>query len=59
MGYKIVGGDYSSFELAIIAEYSKDPLWIDVLNSGGNLHSELCAKTFNIPIEDVKKPFPT
>lgn len=57
-GYKIVGGDYSSFELAIIAEYSKDPLWISTLQNGGNLHSELCAKTFNISIEDVKKPFP-
>lgn len=57
-GYKIVGGDYSSFELAIIAEYSKDPLWVETLNNNGNLHSELCAKTFNISIEDVKKPFP-
>lgn len=57
-GYKIVGGDYSSFELAIIAEYSQDPLWVETLKSGGNLHSELCAKTFNIPIENVNDPFP-
>lgn len=57
-GYKIVGGDYQSFELAIIAELSNDPLWINTLLEGGNLHSVLCAATFNIPIEDVEKPFP-
>jgi DNA polymerase I-like protein with 3'-5' exonuclease and polymerase domains len=55
---KMIGGDYSGFELAIIAEFSDDPVWIDTLNSGGNLHSILCAMTFDIPIEDVKKPFP-
>ena len=57
-GYKIVGGDYSGFELAIIAEYSKDPVWLDTLTSGGNLHSVLCAMTFDIPESEVKTPFP-
>jgi DNA polymerase-1 len=57
-GYKIVGGDYASFELAIIAELSNDPLWIDTLLKGDNLHSTLCSATFNIPVEDVEKPFP-
>jgi len=58
-GYKIVGGDYQGFELSIIAEFSEDPIWVDSINNGGNLHSILCAKTFNIPIEDVKNPFPS
>jgi DNA polymerase-1 len=57
-GCKIVSSDYSGFELAIIAELSQDPIWIKILNDGRDLHSELCALTFNIPIEDVKKPFP-
>lgn len=57
-GYKLVGGDYSSFELAIIAEFSKDPLWINTLKAGKNLHTELCAATFDIDSKDVKKPFP-
>lgn len=57
-GYKIVGGDYSGFELRIIAEFSQDPLWIKTFKEGGDLHSILCSKTFGIPIEDVKKPFP-
>ncbi len=57
-GYKLVGGDYSSFELAIIAEFSKDPLWINTLKAGKNLHTELCAATFDINTKDVETPFP-
>jgi DNA polymerase-1 len=45
-------------ELRIIAEFSDDKLWIDAFNNGKDLHSELCAVTFNIPIDDVKKPTP-
>jgi len=57
-GYKIVGGDYSGFELRIIAEYSQDPLWVNAFKNGEDLHSLLCSQTFDIPISDVKKPFP-
>jgi DNA polymerase I-like protein with 3'-5' exonuclease and polymerase domains len=57
-GYKIVGGDYSNFELRIIAEFSKDPLWLKVFNEGGDLHAELCCRTFNISVEDIHKAFP-
>ena len=31
-------------------------MWIDVFQNDGDLHSILCTKVFNIPIEDVKKP---
>lgn len=55
--YVIVGGDYSGMELRIIAEFSKDPLWIKTFIDGGDLHSVLCSETFDIPITDVKKPF--
>lgn len=55
-GYKIVGGDYSGAELRIIAEYSKDPIWLDAFASGKDLHSELCAMTFDIPLSEVKTP---
>ena len=57
-GYRIVGGDYSGMELRLLAEFSQDPLWLETFRNGGDLHSILCSKTFNIPIEDVKKPFP-
>lgn len=57
-GYKWVGGDYSGMELCIIADLSNDDVWVSALNNGEDLHSKLCSATFNIPIEDVKKPFP-
>lgn len=53
-GYKIVGGDYGNCELRIIAEFSQDPVWISTFKEGKDLHSELCAITFDIDIKDVK-----
>lgn len=55
-GYKIAGGDFAQFELRIIANFSEDPLWIETFKKGDDLHSVICSKVFNIPIEDVKKP---
>lgn len=43
-------------ELRIIAEFSKDPVWTQIFKSGGDLHSELCAMTFDIPLSQVKQP---
>lgn len=57
-GWSIVGFDYSAFELRIIAQLSLDPLWVNIFKEGRDLHSELCSKTFNIPIDKVKDPFP-
>jgi len=57
-GYKIVGGDFSGMELRIIAEFSQDPLWVNSFINGEDLHSVLCAATFDIPITNVKNPFP-
>lgn len=57
-GYKMVGGDYSGCELRIIAEGSKDPVWINAFKEGKDLHSELCAITFGIDIKDVKTNTP-
>lgn len=57
-GKFIVGGDYSGMELRIIAQLSKDPLWVNAFKTGQDLHSVLCSATFGIPIGDVKKPFP-
>jgi DNA polymerase-1 len=57
-GNLLIDTDFSGFELRIITELSQDPLWLDTFNNDGDLHSILCCKTFGIPIEDVKKPFP-
>lgn len=57
-GYKIVGGDFSNFELRIIAECAEEPLWDRTFLQNGDLHAELCVRTFGIPYEDILKPFP-
>ena len=57
-GYTLIDSDFSAMELRVIAELSKDPLWMETFNSGGDLHSILCCKTFSIELEDVKNPFP-
>lgn len=57
-GNVMVGGDYSGFELRIIAEFSEDPLWVNSFLEGKDLHSVLCCKTFKITEDKVKTPFP-
>lgn len=42
-GHVFVDSDYSSQELCYIAEMSNDPVWIDALNKGQDLHS-ICAE---------------
>ena len=42
-GYCFVSSDYSSQELNVIAFGSKDPVWIDALQKGQDLHS-VCAE---------------
>lgn len=54
-GCKIVGADFSGQELRLIAEGSQDPLWLDAFNNGRDLHGELAALIFNIPLSDVKE----
>jgi len=57
-GKVLVTSDVGQFELALIAEYSQDPLWLEIFKSGKDLHAELCSKVFKIPIEKVRDPFP-
>jgi DNA polymerase-1 len=42
-GWSIVGADYSAQELAVIATLSKDPVFLDALDTGKDLHS-VCAE---------------
>jgi len=57
-GYCIVGGDYSGCELGIIANFSGDPLWLNTINNGGDLHGTLAALTFDIDISEIKNKTP-
>jgi DNA polymerase I-like protein with 3'-5' exonuclease and polymerase domains len=59
-GYKIVSMDLTTAEMYIAAVLSGDPELMDVFRSGGDFHSTIAKKVFNLPckVEDVKKLFP-
>ena len=57
-GFSICDTDYSGMELRIVAEYADEPLWTEAFLNNQDLHAILCSKVFEIPIEDVNKPFP-
>jgi DNA polymerase-1 len=56
-GFKIVGCDFSAQELRLITELSQDPLWVKTFNEGGDIHSIIASKVFNIPEDKVKDNF--
>lgn len=58
-GYWFLRADYSQLELRILAHYTKDPVMLEVFNSGGDIHQETAdrmgvgrdeAKVFNFGI---------
>lgn len=57
-GYTLIDTDVSGFEICIATQFSKEPRWIDILNRGGDIHSETAMLMFDIPMELVNNPFP-
>ena len=59
-GYKIVSMDLKTAEMYIAAVLSGDPELMDVFKSGGDFHSTIAKKVFNLPckVEEVSKLFP-
>jgi len=53
-GKKIVSCDYSGQELRVVAFVSQEPVWIEAFKNGRDLHSEVAAMVFEVPIENVK-----
>lgn len=51
----LIDADYSGQELRVAAEGSQDPIWVDALVSGKDLHSEIASIVFKIPIESVRE----
>lgn len=52
-GSQYVSGDYSSQELVIIAEISQDPVWLDALRKGYDLHSVTSALVYKKTWDDA------
>jgi len=47
-GYKLITCDMSGAEVAIAADYSKEPLLLEALKSGADMHSQLASVSFSI-----------
>ncbi len=54
-GSKIITADYSQIELRILAEVSKEPKFIELFNSGGDLHKLTASLIFNKQLDHVSK----
>lgn len=54
-GYKLITCDMNGAELRIIANLSKDRLWVKIFNEDGDLHSISAAYIFQVTEEEVAK----
>ena len=54
-GYKLITCDMSQAELRIIADYSRDPAFLEAFDTGKDLHTRTAADILGISIEEVKK----
>lgn len=54
-GYKLVIADYSQIELRIMAELSKDPVFVKAFKEDQDLHTLTASQMFGIPIDKVDK----
>lgn len=53
-GNKIVSCDYSGQELRVVTYVSQEPVWIEAFKNNKDLHSEVAAMVFDVPIDKVK-----
>ena len=54
-GYKFATGDYSQIELRILAEVSKEPLWVRAFMEDYDLHTATAAALYDVKFEEVSK----
>jgi DNA polymerase-1 len=55
-GRKLITADYAGAELRIIAHMSRDPVFVNTLASGGDLHSIVAARMFGKPVSKTENP---
>jgi DNA polymerase-1 len=53
-GWKLVTMDYSGQELRLIAEGSKDPVWLQAFANGEDVHGKVAALVFDIDISEAR-----
>ncbi|MCK6547427.1 DNA polymerase [Myxococcota bacterium] len=55
-GRKLITADYAAAELRIIAQASKDPVFVDTLRRGGDLHSIVASEIWKKPVSKTESP---
>jgi len=55
-GGKMVGADYSSFELRVLAELTGEQAWIDGYANGKDMHSVVASFIFKKPVSKTVNP---
>jgi DNA polymerase-1 len=55
-GRKLITADYVGAELRIIAEASRDPVFLETLERGGDLHAIVASQIFHQPVSKTENP---
>lgn len=55
-GRALITADYAGCELRIIAELSGDPVFLQVLRDGGDLHARVAQTVFGVPVSKSENP---
>lgn len=56
VGGKMVGADYSSFELRVLTDLTKEPEWIKGYTEGLDMHSVVASFIFKKPVSKKENP---
>lgn len=59
LGYKYIVGDYSQIELRIMAELSRDPIFLEAFEKNEDLHMKTAVNMYNVKEEQVDKKMRT
>jgi hypothetical protein len=54
-GYKLITVDMSQAELRILADYSRDPVFLEAYKTGQDLHIRTAMDVFNKTLEEIKQ----
>jgi DNA polymerase-1 len=54
-GHILLESDYSGAEIRVMAMYTKDPILVDYITKGKDMHREQAAALFNKPPEEISK----
>jgi DNA polymerase-1 len=54
-GHQLIIADYSQMELRVAAELSAEPLFVEAIKTGVDLHKQTASLIYQVPMEEVTK----